>query len=134
MTQSFTTAQLEAYLDEGLPVEQMSNIEHALRHQPDLLNRLTTILDRRDTGIHSLGEIWRRARLSCPTREQLGSYLLGVIPTAMGDYITFHIETIGCRYCHANVADLKKLQTFFDSRTDIRRHKFFDSSVGCLKR
>ena len=79
MTTDFSNSDLEAYLDESLPVERMTAIEDALRQNSALQKRLTAINGRRDAGVHSLGEIWRRHRLSCPTREQLGSYLLGVL-------------------------------------------------------
>jgi hypothetical protein len=44
-----------------------------------LLRTLEAINGRRDAGVHSLGEIWRRNRVSCPTRQQLGSFLLGIL-------------------------------------------------------
>jgi hypothetical protein len=74
-----TTAELEAYLDESLPIARMAAVEEALRRDPQLLRALETINGRRDAGVHSLGEIWRRNRLSCPTRQQLGNYLLGIL-------------------------------------------------------
>ena len=80
MTTGFSNSELEAFLEESLPVERMAAIEDALRHNDQLQQRLTAINGRRDAGVHSLGEIWRRHRLTCPTREQLGSYLLGVLP------------------------------------------------------
>ena len=52
-------------------VDRMAAIEEALRGSDDLQKRLTAINGRRDAGVHSLGEIWRRHRLSCPSREQL---------------------------------------------------------------
>ena len=49
--------------------------------------RIYPINARRDAGVHSLGEIWRRHRLSCATREQLGSYVLGVLLKEAADYL-----------------------------------------------
>ena len=37
----------------------------------DLAKQLIAIHRRRDAGLHSLGEIWRRHRLSCPSRQEL---------------------------------------------------------------
>ena len=62
----FTTAELEAYLDEALPVEQMTAIERALRGSPDLVKQLSQINGRRDAGVHSLGEIWRASASVVP--------------------------------------------------------------------
>jgi hypothetical protein len=128
---------LIAYLDEGLPAESMAAIEDALRNDSRLMQQLKEIVARRDSGVHSLGEIWRRYRLSCPTREQLGSHLLGILPEEEADYIRFHVETIGCRYCQANLDDLKSQQAAaakdaHGEQATRRRKKYFDSSAGHL--
>lgn len=108
MGSEYHDSQLEAYLDESLPVEEMAAIEAALRDQTALRDRLMAILQRRDAGIHSLGAIWRRNRLSCPTREELSAYLAETMPHPMCTYIRFHLEVVGCRYCQANLEDLQQ--------------------------
>ena len=67
-----TQSDLQAYLDEALAPDEMAAIEVELRKKPELLQQLAAINARRDAGVHSVGEIWRRQRLSCPAREQLG--------------------------------------------------------------
>jgi anti-sigma factor RsiW len=135
MPANFTNTELEAFLDEALPVERMAAIEDALRQNPELQSQVAAINGRRDAGVHSLGEIWRRHRLSCPTREQLGSYLLGVLSREAADYTRFHLETIGCRYCAASVEDLKARQVAAEKEVaERRRQKYFQSSVGHLRR
>src|SRR5438105_13804217 len=128
MPADFTNAELEAYLDESLSAERMAAVEDALRQSEDLQQRLIAINGRRDAGVHSLGEIWRRHRLSCPSRQQLGSYLLGVLPRDESDYIKFHIETIQCRYCTASVGDLKSQHSAAETDVAHRRQKYFHSS------
>jgi len=130
----FSASQLEAYLNEELPSAQMSAIEQALRDDRQLTERLAAIHARRDAGVHSLGEIWRQARLSCASREQLGSYLLEALPDEEADYIRFHLEVVGCRYCQANLADLTAKQSEADDSVDQRRRKYFQSSAGLLRR
>jgi hypothetical protein len=135
MPVEFSNSELEAFLDELLPVERMTAIEEALRASEALQKRLAAINGRRDAGVHSLGEIWRRHRLSCPTREQLGSYLLGVLPRDAADYSKFHLETIGCRYCTASITDLKARQSAAEAEiAERRRHKYFQSSAGYLRK
>ncbi len=134
MKSPFTDAELEAYLDEALPSEAMSAIEDALRQTPDFARRLAAINARRDANVHSLGEIWRRHRLTCPTRAELGSYLLGVLPDQHAAYVAFHLEEIGCRYCQANRADLEERQTETSEAGKQRRRKYFESSAGYLRR
>jgi DNA repair photolyase len=132
---SFTDADLERFLDEALPGERMAAIETALRADDALRRRLSAIVGRRDAGMHSLGAVWRRHRLSCPTREQLGSHLLGVLEPGLDDYLKFHIEVACCRYCQASLADLRDQHAASDESLSARRRKrYFQSSAGYLSR
>ena len=89
MPPTIRQSDLEAYLDEALPADQMARIELALRKDEELLGQLKAINSRRDAGVHNLGEIWRRHRLSCPSRGQLGNYLLGTLAEEEEDYLVF---------------------------------------------
>ncbi len=134
MSRRFTENELEAYLDEALSPDEMAEIEKALRNQPQLARQLAAINGRRDAGMHTVGEIWRRHRVSCPTREQLGSFLLGALSTEQLDYVTFHVQTIGCRFCRANLEDLDRQQQEAADTTTSRRRKYLQSSAGYLRR
>jgi|694.fasta_scaffold06551_12 hypothetical protein len=133
---------LLAYLDESLASEKMVEVEFAIRNQPELRARLVQLIAQRDVGVHSVGDIWRRHRLSCPSRESLGSYLLGAMLDETSDYIQFHIETLGCRYCQANLEDLRAkakaaevsaLAEEQKAEALARRRRFFQSSVGRIQ-
>jgi hypothetical protein len=134
MDPDFTDAELLAYLDEGLPVERMAAVENALRASDDLRNRTAGLRMQRDEQGHSVGEIWRRGRLSCPTRHQLGSFLLGALPAELAQYFRFHLETVGCRYCAANLDDLRQSANQAPAETAQRRQKFFQSSAGYVRK
>ncbi len=129
-----TQSDLQAYLDEALAPEQMAAVEAELRKKPELLKQLAAINARRDAGVHSVGEIWRRQRLSCPTRDQLGSHLLGALSAEQADYIQFHVETIGCRLCQANIEDLRRQQEETAETVKTRRTKYFQSTAGHLRK
>jgi hypothetical protein len=105
-----------------------------LRADSALMARLSAVSQRRDAGQHSLGEIWRRHRLSCPSREELGSLLLGALSDSVADYVRFHVESVGCRICEANLADLRAQQAEMDRASEARRRKYFQSSAGYLRR
>ena len=79
---SLTDAELLAYLDEALPADTMADVERWLRGDTAGLARVASLSARRDAGVHSLSEIWRRHHLSCPSRQEWGSYLLGGLPPA----------------------------------------------------
>jgi len=128
-----TREQLFAYLDDALSEAELARIEQALRESPALRDRLRAVLQARDRGEHSLGAIWRRERLSCPTREQLGSYLLQALDDNLQAYLDFHLKTVACPVCLANLADLEVLRQEPPARAQQRRRKFFDSSAGYLQ-
>lgn len=134
VTQEYNVSDLEAYLDEALDVDEMRDLEQALRDQPGLLQELAKINARRDAGLHSLGEIWRRHRISCPTREQLGSFLLGVLDDENHSYLDFHLNVVHCRFCAANMDDMRKRQAESEEIKDTRRRRYFDSSAGYLRK
>jgi hypothetical protein len=122
---------LLAYLDESLTSEKMAELEAAIRTDEALRQRLAELISRRESGVHSVGDIWRRNRLSCPSREELGSYLLGAMLDEAADYVRFHMEVIGCRYCQANLEDLRETQVQPTSKE--RRKRIFQSSVGRIR-
>lgn len=131
-----TDADLLAYADELLGADEAAAIEEQLREASGLRQRLALLLRQRDQGGHSLGEVWRRQRLSCPTRSELGSYVLGALDADGADYIDFHLHTIGCSLCAANLADLQERQAADASgnaqERETRTKRYFESSAGRL--
>ena len=126
-----TREQLHAYLDEALSDTEAARVERALRDSAELQRQLKVVREERDRGEHSLGAIWRRERLSCPNREQLNGFLHGVLDADLHNYIDFHLKTIGCPTCQANLDDLREKQAESAAPTR-RRRKIFDSSAGLL--
>lgn len=133
MQAAFTDHELLAWLEEQLPVDRMAAIEKALRDSEPLQRHVALLARRRDQGGHSVGEIWRRLRLSCPTRADLGSYLLETLDADHATYVAFHVQTIGCRFCLALLDDMQQSQQRTPER-ETRRRKIFESSAGLLGR
>ena len=48
------------------------------------------------------------------------------------EYVEFHLKTIGCAYCQANLADLQVLHKEPAPKARDRRRRFFESSAGYL--
>jgi hypothetical protein len=128
----FTDADFDAFLEEALPPARMAELEAALRDDEALQKRLAATVGRRDAGVHSLAGVWRRHRLTCPSREQLGSHLLGVLDSGLDDYVKFHLEIVACRYCAASLEDLRAQHATADVQVTERRRKYFQSSAGYL--
>lgn len=131
--------QLVGYLEEALPQSEMVRIEELLRSSSqwrDALRELTAEIA--DMGDHSVATIWRRHRLTCPSREQLGTVWIGAADPQEEDYVRFHLEVVQCRWCLANLDDLKaqssaKSKKGGPSSDEVRRAtRHFESSVGYL--
>jgi hypothetical protein len=133
MTPNITREQLDAYLDDMLNEGETALVEQALRDSEALRRRLRALMQERDRGDHSIGAVWRREHLSCPTREQLGSYLLEVLDEEQQIYVRFHLETIGCAHCLANKSDLEASLKEPAPKAQERRRRYFQSSAGYLK-
>ena len=129
----FSNDELLAFLDEQLPVERASTLEVLLRDSSDMRQRLAVLMRRRDQGGHTVGEIWRRDRLSCPTRATLGSHLLGVLAESLNQYVEFHLETIGCRLCNAVIIEMEESRQPQPANNH-RRKRYFESSAGMLQK
>ncbi len=127
----FSDAELNAFLEEALPAARCAELEHELRSNGDLRNRLVEVRGRESAGLHTIGAIWRRARLSCPSRTELGRFVLGTLEEEHEDYIRFHLETIGCRYCQANLTDLEATSREHELPSQ-RRRRYFQTSAGYL--
>lgn len=134
MSRQFTAAELEAYLDEELSPEDTAEMEGQFRARPELVQELVAINTRREAGVHSVGGVWRRRRISCPSREQLGSFLLGAMARDLREYVQFHLEIVGCRYCKASLQDLQHQQEETAEVVSTRRAKYFQTSAGYLKK
>jgi len=130
----FTDAELEAFLDESLDPLRAQDIEAALTEDGELLDRLSRINGRRDAGMHTLGEIWRRNQIGVPTPDHLGKYLLGILTDEEADYIRFRTDTLRCPYTIASLRDLELQQAESQDKTDTRRRKYYNSGAGLIKR
>ncbi len=128
----FSDVELAGYLDELLPFERAAAVEMALRESASLRTRVSQLIRDRDQGGHTIGEIWRRQRLSCPSRSDLGAYLLGVMEADRADFVRFHIHETGCRFCEANLKDLEAAANQQSAGVEQRRQRFFESSAGRL--
>jgi hypothetical protein len=129
---TWTDRELCAWLDEMLPAERMTELEQQLRADESLQSRIAQLIHHLDQGGHTVGEIWQRERLSCLARSELGGYLLGTLPKGASCYVEFHLMTVGCRVCPANLKDLEE-HAIQPAESPQRRRRFFESSAGLLK-
>ena len=132
MSAAFTDEELLSYADERLPVTRAVELERLLRTSTELANRLVELMRDSDAGDQSLGAMWRRGRWSCPPRAVWSAFVDGRLGDGLSQHLQFHVETIGCRICAANLADLQQNANTSDSEGRVR--KIFQSSAGRLSK
>jgi hypothetical protein len=128
-----TRETLRDYLNDALPDGELAAVEKAIREQPAVQALFHQVRQELDRGEHSVGAVWRRERLSCPTREQLGGFLLQALDPDLLEYVEFHLTTVGCAYCQANLDDLKRIAGDPTEPRTTRRKRIVDSSAGVLR-
>ncbi|MCA9261738.1 MAG: hypothetical protein KDA61_21120 [Planctomycetales bacterium] len=134
MSDQFSDAVLEAYLDESLEASVASRVEAAVRSSPEVSHRLGVLVARRDAGVHTLGAVWRRRQIGVPTRQELGGFLLGTLDSDHEEYIRFRIEVLRCPFTLANFHDLQTQQSASAADVAPRRKRYFQSSAGLLRK
>ena len=77
-----------------------------------------------------LSEIWQDQRLSCLKRSTIGAYLLGTLDSPWREYVAFHLDRLGCRFCRANLEDLQS-QTAEEVPRQLHA-RIMESTVGFL--
>lgn len=127
----WTDEQLLAYADELLSVQSAAQLEQGIRSDSLLADRLLSLLAMRDQGTHSLGEIWRREALSCPSREIWSAYLVGQFGDGLNEYLRSHLELVACRRCQANVTDLQQHGVEVEAAAR-RAERILATSAGAL--
>lgn len=126
----FTDAELRAYAGELLDSQRAAEVEAEIRTSPALLERMARLIRDSDEGTDSLGQMWRRGRWSCPPRSIWAAYVARRLGDGLSQYLRFHVDTIGCRICQANLQDLLGDETA--AATEARVQKIFHSSAGSL--
>lgn len=127
-----TDDELLAYLQEELPAEELVRIESIVRNDSTVRQRLEYLVSTRDVGARNVGAVWRRHRLSCPSRETLGSYLLNVLSPDEARFIELHLAETRCVFCESNLTDLKRAGETQPNDARPSRDRYFQSSVGRL--
>jgi hypothetical protein len=124
---------LRAFLHDSLPEAEAAEVEKRLRDDAKLRAVFELVRQEEDRGEHSVGAIWRREHISCPTRDQLGGFLLQALDEDHLGYIEFHLNVVGCSFCSANLDDLKQKQAESAGAAKQRRKRIVNSSAGVLR-
>jgi len=76
-----------------------------------------------------LTDTWESQRITCPKRSTIGAFLLEQLEPEWFDYIDFHVTTLGCHFCRANLKDMRQQKTLEES---MFRERIMASTIGFL--
>ena len=79
-----------------------------------------------------LTDLWEHYRFSCPKRNTIGAYMLGTLEPGWHQYVEFHLNTLGCRFCRANLDDLQSQSR--ETRQEAFQARIMESTIGFLSR
>ena len=79
-----------------------------------------------------LTDLWEYHRFSCPKRNTIGAYMLGTLEPGWHQYVGFHLDTLGCRFCRANLDDLQSQSQ--ETQHEQFQARIMESTVGFLHR
>jgi hypothetical protein len=79
-----------------------------------------------------LTDLWEYYRFSCPKRNTIGAYMLGTLEPDWQQYVDFHLNLLGCRFCRANLDDLQSQSQ--ETRQEAFQARIMESTVGFLHR
>ena len=131
--QPITRATIEGYLHDALPPERAAAVAQAIRERPALMALVAQVRQETDHGEHSIGAVWWRERLSCPTREQLSMALEEILDDDFAAYVDAHVKLVGCHVCQATLDDLRQLRAEAAAPRTERRRRIVDSSAGVFR-
>lgn len=118
----------------GVDEKQIALIKHrmikALREKLTDQTSASSDENSSDPADSILTEVWEQWRFTCPKRSTIGRFLLGTMEGAWAEYIDFHLNKLGCRFCIANVDDLKNATETEQQKT---HQKIFESTIGFFR-
>jgi RNA polymerase sigma factor (sigma-70 family) len=79
-----------------------------------------------------LTDLWETYRFSCPKRNTIGAYMLGTLDPDWHQYVEFHLNTLGCRFCRANLDDLQNQSR--ETQQEAFQARIMESTVGFFRK
>ena len=81
---------------------------------------------------HLLTDLWEVHRFSCPKRSTIGAFMLHTLEADWRQYVDFHLNVLGCRFCRANLDDLQAQSA--EGQQEQFQARIMESTVGFLHR
>lgn len=109
---------------------------HVARVKFRFLKRLSAEIPADDRGNYAedeslLTRVWEANRPSCLKRSTWGKLCLHTLESPWREYAEFHVDTLGCRFCRANLDDVRSASAELqDASHRSLRERIMQSSIG----
>ena len=119
----------------GVTANRVGVLKHrCIKQIRSHMDQTATIIESDGTVLESmLTDIWQNSRLSCPKRSTVGAFVLDTLEKDWRDYVDFHLNTLGCHYCRANLEDLKRQNAENNSPRSLHV-RIMESTIGFLNK
>jgi len=102
---------IHAHIDGALSQEETDAFDLEAQVNSELRGQIRAVQSEFDYHNHTVGSLWRRNQLTCPSDQDIADYLRGglaIINPEIADYVQFHLTSIRCIYCISTAAELKQ--------------------------
>ncbi|NQV32015.1 MAG: sigma-70 family RNA polymerase sigma factor [Phycisphaeraceae bacterium] len=119
----------------GITANRVGVLKHrCIKQIRSHMDQTAMVIESDGTVLESmLTDIWQNSRLSCPKRSTVGAFLLDTLDKDWRDYVDFHLNTLGCHYCRANLEDLKRQNAENNSPRSLHV-RIMESTIGFLNK
>lgn len=108
---AYSREYIHAYIDGALSPEEADAFTSMAYGDSELRGKIRTVQTEFDYHNHTVGSLWRRNQLTCPSDQDIVDYqrgALAIINPEIADYVQFHLTSIRCIYCISTAAELKQ--------------------------
>ena len=108
---AYSREYIHAYIDGALSPEEADAFTLMAYGDSELRGKIRTVQTEFDYHNHTVGSLWRRNQLTCPSDQDIVDYqrgALAIIYPKIADHLQFHLNSIRCIYCISTAAEWKQ--------------------------
>jgi RNA polymerase sigma factor (sigma-70 family) len=108
----------------------LKSLSKSIAKDSDWASVSESMLDHDGAFDSLLSDLWQSLRPTCPKRTTIGAFLLQTLESPWQNYVDFHLNRLGCRFCCANLDDLSRAP----AQPEALHKRIMHSTIGFLSR